>query len=539
MVGFSIEVRFKHKSWKIVKRRNLFAKLHEKLKDDIEEDDKNFDHEFVEYKDQSDEGEESLQESMDAYCQYLERLAQDPEVFKNQIFLEFCEVSNVTYRLKGAIIYKEGLISKKSGGRYKQEKGWGYKCIGSCFRSWATRWFVITDQYLLFLSDSADDEPNECMLIDSNFHIVYGDKQTGDDLGITVINNHRKLEMRANDAFEWTTWLRAFKTAITNNGLQSRVMRSFDSFSPMRSNNRVEFFSDAQEYWDRLYEELMKAEKEIYITDWWMSPEIYLKRPVNIKKGNMDKYRLDKVLGQCASRGVKVWVLIWKEVEIGGILYNYSKRVKEVLEAEHENISVQRHPSTLVQFWSHHEKIVVVDQQRAFVGGIDLCMGRYDTNEHPLKDRGDGYGNYIFPGKDYSNSRISDFVAVKDYEVEQISRDTTPRMPWHDLHLFVEGESAQDLGVHFIEYWNNAKIDVEGTSNKEGAFLRPVENLMDSMSKHRGKNIDGSVDDLHEFDEDEEFGIIGKGLDEYVVDDADIEYELDNGAEDMGKFRDF
>ncbi len=27
--------------------------------------------------------------------------------------------------------------------------------------------------------------------------------------------------------------------------------------------------------------------------------------------------------------------------------------------------------------WAHHEKIVVVDQKYAFVGGIDLCYGRY------------------------------------------------------------------------------------------------------------------------------------------------------------------
>ena len=26
--------------------------------------------------------------------------------------------------------------------------------------------------------------------------------------------------------------------------------------------------------------------------------------------------------------------------------------------------------------WAHHEKLVVVDQLYAFVGGIDLCYGR-------------------------------------------------------------------------------------------------------------------------------------------------------------------
>ena len=26
--------------------------------------------------------------------------------------------------------------------------------------------------------------------------------------------------------------------------------------------------------------------------------------------------------------------------------------------------------------WAHHEKLVVIDQSVAFVGGIDLCYGR-------------------------------------------------------------------------------------------------------------------------------------------------------------------
>jgi phosphatidylserine/phosphatidylglycerophosphate/cardiolipin synthase-like enzyme len=206
-----------------------------------------------------------------------------------------------------------------------------------------------------------------------------------------------------------------------------------------------------------------------------------------------------------------------------------------MLEKQHENIKVLRHPATLISMWSHHEKICVIDQQRAFVGGIDLCMGRYDTPEHPLKDWGDEDGNYLFPGKDFSNSRTKDFLNVADTKEELINRRTDPRMPWQDLHMFISGESAQDLGVHFIEHWNNAKTDVEGTKDKQGAFLRPVENLNDSMSKHRGRHIDGSVDDLLDFDDGEEYGIIGKDYIEYIVDDADEEFELDKGNTDMGK----
>lgn len=50
-----------------------------------------------------------------------------------------------------------------------------------------------------------------------------------------------------------------------------------------------------------------------------------------------------------------------------------------------------RHPdhvSSSVYLWAHHEKLVVVDQSVAFVGGIDLAYGRWDDREHRLTDVG-------------------------------------------------------------------------------------------------------------------------------------------------------
>ena len=45
------------------------------------------------------------------------------------------------------------------------------------------------------------------------------------------------------------------------------------------------------------------AEEEIFITDWWLSPELHLKRPV-AKFG--DEFRLDVLLQKKAKEGVKV-----------------------------------------------------------------------------------------------------------------------------------------------------------------------------------------------------------------------------------------
>lgn len=60
----------------------------------------------------------------------------------------------------------------------------------------------------------------------------------------------------------------------------------------------------------------------------------------------------------------------------------------------HSNITIHRHPTfytpihnpdTMLR-WSHHEKVVVVDRSIAFVGGIDLAFGRWDTHSHDLTD---------------------------------------------------------------------------------------------------------------------------------------------------------
>ncbi len=40
----------------------------------------------------------------------------------------------------------------------------------------------------------------------------------------------------------------------------------------------------------------------------------------------------------------------------------------------------------MLHYWSHHEKQVIIDQCVMFMGGLDLCFGRYETTNYPLKD---------------------------------------------------------------------------------------------------------------------------------------------------------
>ena len=113
---------------------------------------------------------------------------------------------------------------------------------------------------------------------------------------------------------------------------------------------KAKFFVDGEDYFKEIYKELQNAEREVFITDWWLSPELYLKRPVNIDDDKEDKYihkRLDSVLKTLADRDVKIFVLVYKEVEFAG-LYNNSVHAKNTLMDLHENIKVIRHPRTLI-----------------------------------------------------------------------------------------------------------------------------------------------------------------------------------------------
>ena len=65
---------------------------------------------------------------------------------------------------------------------------------------------------------------------------------------------------------------------------------------------------------------------------------------------------------------------------------------------------------------SREQKIVVVDNRLAFIGGLDLCYGRWDTHEHKLVDlKTDSHRYEMVPGQDYSNPRVKDFANGERY----------------------------------------------------------------------------------------------------------------------------
>ena len=79
----------------------------------------------------------------------------------------------------------------------------------------------------------------------------------------------------------------------------------FGSFAPERTNQVGQYFIDGQNYMSAVADAILAATEEIYIADWWLSPEIYLKRGSEFD----EKFRLDRLLKKKAVSGKseKVW----------------------------------------------------------------------------------------------------------------------------------------------------------------------------------------------------------------------------------------
>ncbi|RHY63167.1 hypothetical protein DYB38_004662, partial [Aphanomyces astaci] len=155
------------------------------------------------------------------------------------------------------------------------------------------------------------------------------------------------------------------------------------SFAPMRPavdahrTNVAQHLVDGEETFAVMFEHLGRATRQIFITGWWISPHYALVRTSAQARLDSELYT---VLRAAAARGVQVFVLVYREHHL--VLPNDSKFAKESLQGA--NIHVLRHPDFVVipQFWSHHEKIVCIDQTVAFVGGLDIALGRYNVDIH-------------------------------------------------------------------------------------------------------------------------------------------------------------
>lgn len=341
--------------------------------------------------------EENINQRIFELENYLKAVVSNDIYCRQYETLKFLEISRVSFVDQLGDKRKEGLLKKRNGEQRRTRLETflddvpGLCCCLFVFRSftklfevWRSRWFFVKDTFVAYMRPHSG-EICCVLLMDREFRVVTGAHLTGSKNGVFISNASRSLLVKdwtKRKAEEWTT---AIQNVCDTTGKDFIEPNRFGSFAPVRESSQCTWFVDGCDYMASIASALESAKEEIMIADWWLSPEIHLKRPV--VEGN--KWRLDTVLHRKAEEGVRVFVLLYKEVELAlGINSFYSKKQ---LCSKHPNVKVLRHPDHVsggVLFWAHHEKLVVVDQSLAFLGGIDLCYGRWDDEQHRLTDLG-------------------------------------------------------------------------------------------------------------------------------------------------------
>ncbi|KAM4625647.1 phospholipase D1a [Polymixia lowei] len=313
---------------------------------------------------------------------YLNKLLRMAMYRKYHHTMEFIDVSQMSFIHDLGPKGLEGMIYKRSGGHRIP----GMNCCGhsqACYR-WSKRWLVVKDSFLLYMKPDSG-AISFVLLVDKEFSIKMDSKDTETKHGVRIDSLSRTLVLKCSSYRHARWWGQSIESFVRNNGKAFLRDHRFGSFAREEENIPAKWYVNGKTYMEDVADALEEATEEIFITDWWLSPEIFMKRPV--VEGN--RWRLDCILKRKAQQGVRIFVMLYKEVELAlGINSGYSKRTLMHL---HPNVKVMRHPdhvSSSVYLWAHHEKIVVIDQSVAFVGGIDLAYGRWDDREHRLTDVG-------------------------------------------------------------------------------------------------------------------------------------------------------
>ncbi|KAG8654525.1 phospholipase D delta isoform X2 [Manihot esculenta] len=216
-------------------------------------------------------------------------------------------------------------------------------------------------------------------------------------------------------------------------------------YFPVRHGNSVTLYQDAhvpdsmlpdikldngdvfkhEKCWEDICHAILEAHHMVYIVGWSIFHKVKLVREPTRPLPNGGNLNLGDLLKYKSQEGVRVLMLVWDD------------------KTSHSKFFINTVVGTL---FTHHQKCVIVDTQAsgnnrkisAFIGGLDLCDGRYDTPEHRLfKDL--------------------DTVFQDDYHNPTFSAGTKgPREPWHDLHCKIEGPAAYDILTNFEQRWKKA-----------------------------------------------------------------------------------
>jgi phosphatidylserine/phosphatidylglycerophosphate/cardiolipin synthase-like enzyme len=177
---------------------------------------------------------------------------------------------------------------------------------------------------------------------------------------------------------------------------------------PPREGGALDVLVDGGQALPRIAEALTGARSHVHIAGWHVTPDFGLRR-------DDQATRLRDLLGELAER-VEVRVLLWAgaPVRVFTPARAAVRRVREeLIRGTRVQCALDSHERPM---HCHHEKLVIVDGEVAFVGGIDLTSlggDRFDTTDHLMHGR----------------------------------------LGWHDASSRVRGPAVADVATHFAARW--------------------------------------------------------------------------------------
>lgn len=272
-----------------------------------------------------------------------------------------------------------------------------------------------------------------------------------------------------------------YKQSIASDPEQGGVRHAY---FPLRKGSQVTLYQDAHvpddllpkielddgkvysqaKCWEDICYAISEAHHLVYIVGWSVFHKIKLVREPTRPLPRGGDLTLGELLKYKSEEGVRVLLLVWDDktshdkfgIKTPGVMQTHDEETFKFF--KHSSVICVLAPrygsSRLGLFkqqvvgtmFTHHQKCVLVDTQAAgnnrkitaFVGGIDLCDGRYDTPEHRIL-------------------RDLETIFKDDFHNPTFTTGTVaPRQPWHDLHSKIEGPAAYDILINFEQRWKKS-----------------------------------------------------------------------------------
>ncbi|WP_371766655.1 phospholipase [Massilia sp.] len=265
-------------------------------------------------------------------------------------------------------------------------------------------------------------------------------------------------------------------------------------FSEPSNGNSVDFYVTGEEYFAAVADAIAGAEKSIYIAGWQVNFDVEL--------------TAGKTLYECLEKAIdsnpalRVYIMPWLSPKAGVntgdfetmlAVYQLNAGLPSPVRAfALPAIAQSDMAGALGIGFSHHQKLVVIDEVRAFVGGIDLAYGRRDNGRFPLAHEG-RVGNEVY------NTCIPPIHELT--KVEQVNYLTRNELICACFDGFVAKagawwESASGKPVATVLDWKRAGSDFAKDKRQEVSDWWNSKDLMPEFIRSLQDKPVEAVDDL-------------------------------------------